>query len=150
MHIHDLRKFALLWLHKTEEIYIECGRTLNEALRLHHEKRRCGDPNSLASPDLEKVNDQFEEIDHVKSNVTTETVQDSSLLEESSQTFLHIRFWMIFLWVSLVVGFGIVMMLILKGRKGQKKRGKGFKTRRRSSHKGFWEVNELHRTPLQA
>ncbi|PWA81879.1 hypothetical protein CTI12_AA182330 [Artemisia annua] len=127
---------------------IECGRTLNEALRLHHEKRRCGDPNSLAPPDLETVNDQFEEIDHVKSNVTSETVEDSSLPEESSQTFLHFRFWMIFLWVSSVVGFGIVMMLILKGRKGQKKRAKGVKARRRSSHTGFWEVNELDRTPL--
>ena len=99
---------------------------------LHHEKRKCGDPTSL-----ETVNIQFEEIDHVKGNVTSETIEDSSLPEESSQTFLHFRFWMIFLLVSSVVGFGIVMMLILKGHKGQKKRGKGVKARRRSSHTGL-------------
>lgn len=127
---------------------IECGMTLNEALRLHHERRKCGDPNSPAPPDLEIVNDntvarkfgQVDESNDVTSNNST------SLPEESSETFLHFRFWMIFLWVSSVLGFGLVMMVILKGRKGQKKRGKGYKSRKRSSHSGFWDINDTTRS----
>ncbi|XP_071734965.1 peptidyl serine alpha-galactosyltransferase isoform X2 [Rutidosis leptorrhynchoides] len=120
---------------------IECGTKLNEALRLHHERRKCGDPNSRVPPDLEKVNEddvarklgQFE-----KASNNSTSVVDSLLPEESSETFLHFRFWMIFLWLSSVFGFGVVMMVILRGRKGQKKKGKGYKNRRRSSRAGFW------------
>lgn len=64
------------------------------------------------------------------------------LSEESRKTFLHFRFWMIFLWASLVLGFGVVMMVILGGRRGHKKKGKDLKSRRRSSILGFWDTSE--------
>ncbi|KAF5770032.1 hypothetical protein HanRHA438_Chr14g0665801 [Helianthus annuus] len=129
---------------------IECGKTLNEALLLHHERRGCGDPNSLGPPDPETVNedimaskfDQVDEINHVTSNTSASVVDFSA---ESNQTFLDFRFWMIFLWGSSVLGVGLVMMVILRGRKG-KKRGKGLKNRRRSSHPGFWDNTEQDRT----
>ncbi|KAI3748113.1 hypothetical protein L6452_10993 [Arctium lappa] len=136
---------------------IECGKTLNEALRLHHERRKCGDPTSQIPPDLETVDEgttarkfgQFEESNLVTTN-NSASVVDSSLPEESSQTFLHFRFWMIFLWASSVLGFGVVMTVIVRGRKGQKKRGKGVKSRKRSSQSGFWDTNDQDRTVRDA
>ncbi|KAJ9540327.1 hypothetical protein OSB04_026833 [Centaurea solstitialis] len=136
---------------------IECGKTLNEALRLHHERRKCGDPTSQIPPDLETVDDgtaarkfgRFEESNLVTANDSA-LVADSLLPEESSQTFLHFRFWMIFLWASSVLGFGVVMTVIVRGRKGQKKRGKGIKSRKRSSQSGFWDANDQDRTVREA
>ena len=137
---------------------IECGKTLNEALRLHHERRKCGDPTSKSPPDLETIDEgttarkfgQFEESNLGTTN-NSASVVDSSLPEESSQTFLHFRFWMIFLWASSVLGFGVVMTVIVRGRKGQKKRGKGVnKSRKRSLQSGFWDVNDQDRTVREA
>ncbi|KAL7613352.1 hypothetical protein Lser_V15G07810 [Lactuca serriola] len=115
---------------------IECGKTLNEALQSHHERRRCGDLRISSRvpppPDMEIV----DEVKFERSDNRSEKVVDPLLPSESSQTFLDFRFWMIFLWASSVLGFGVVMMVILRGKR-QKKRGK--KSRSVSSRGEFKE-----------
>ncbi|CAN4121710.1 unnamed protein product [Withania somnifera] len=149
---------------------IECATTLNEALRLHHERRKCLDPNTISTPTLERVNQEavnetrtngetrtntetktdaetrtgaearmavetttsrkFGNVEDVKAlrhdEMPKNNSQESSQVETSNGTFTSMRFWIMVLW---------------GGRKGVKKRGKGYKSKRRTSYSGFWDTN---------
>ncbi|KAL2529041.1 hypothetical protein Fot_21642 [Forsythia ovata] len=142
---------------------IECGNALNEALRLHHEKKKCTEPTSISSPIL-KTPDSISlspPSQETTSEVTTSRkfgkIEDISTLRRSpnlknesressppamaNETFTSMRFWIIGLWAFSIVVFVAVMSLMLSNRKGQKKRGKSLKTKRRASHSGFWDMN---------
>lgn len=195
---------------------VECATTLNEALRLHHERRKCPDPNTISTPKHDRVNqDRVDETrtnaetrrasaetrtnaetrtsaesrtnadtktdaetrtnsetradDEIRTNAearmavetTTSTKfggvdevqafrhdempknssQESSQVETSNGTFTSMRFWIMVLWGVSIFGFLGVMSVMLKGRKGLKKRGKGYKSKRRTTYSGFWDTN---------
>ncbi|RAL40944.1 hypothetical protein DM860_008642 [Cuscuta australis] len=134
---------------------IECASKLNEALRLHHEKMNCPDPNSPPVKETETVHESTDEVASGKTDEVSDeiqSVQHDSVPKNSSQeslppevtngTLSSMRFWIIVLWVISVVGFLAVMGMALSGRnKGAKRRGKSHKAKRRASHSGFWDVN---------
>ncbi|KAF2316503.1 hypothetical protein GH714_041844 [Hevea brasiliensis] len=234
MHIEDLRKFAMLWLHKTEELQlrhlisreiliypgyvpepgvkyrvfhyglefkvgnwsfdkanwrdadmvnkcwakfpdlpdpstldqtdedvlrrdllsIECGKTLNEALLLHHKKRNCPDPNSLSNSNVDTAKEavssrKFGRID-VSNTVRTDPVpvkhsQESSLPAATDGLFGSFRFWVIVLWAVSGLGFVAVMFTVFLGRKSKGTKGKSYRSKRRSSYSGFLDMNGRER-----
>nr|GMD14911.1 peptidyl serine alpha-galactosyltransferase [Ipomoea batatas]GMD49052.1 peptidyl serine alpha-galactosyltransferase [Ipomoea batatas]GMD54728.1 peptidyl serine alpha-galactosyltransferase [Ipomoea batatas]GMD66873.1 peptidyl serine alpha-galactosyltransferase [Ipomoea batatas] len=144
---------------------IECGSKLNEALRLHHEGRKCPDPNSLATtketrrqtvkpnqtkPTTESaiprkfgnIDESADEIQVMKrDSVPKNNSQESVQPEVTNGTFNSMRFWIIVLWAVSILGFVAVMSMMLSRRKGLKRRGKSYKPKRRASHSGFWDAN---------
>ncbi|CAH9084885.1 unnamed protein product [Cuscuta europaea] len=142
---------------------LECANKLNEALHLHHEKRNCPDPNSPPSIMETPLNKPTAEIDTSREfGKTYENVdgieamqrdfvqknnnsQESSLPEVTSRILSSMRFWIIVLWAVSIVGFLMVMVMALSGRKGMKRKGKSYKAKRRASHSGFWDTNSNER-----
>lgn len=182
---------------------IECATTLNEALRLHHERRKCPDPNTLSPPNRARVNQErgnetrtnakkrtsaetrtnaetrtsaetrtdaetktsagtktsaearmavetttsrkFGNVDDVQAlrhdEIPKNNSQKSSEAETSNGTFTSMRFWIMVLWALSIFGFLGVMCVMLRGRKGLKKRGKGYKSKKRTTYSGFWDTN---------
>ncbi|KAK6155251.1 hypothetical protein DH2020_009499 [Rehmannia glutinosa] len=155
---------------------IECMNSLNQAITRHHEIAKCPDPNSLSppvkvspnppslstptqktpdrpslpSPDRETdskivTSRKFGEIDEIDDSVIKPEVknesQELSPPAETNQTFSSMRFWIIGLWVFSIVGFVAVMVMMISRRKGLRKRGKTFKTKRRTSYMGSWDRN---------
>ncbi|CAA2986284.1 peptidyl serine alpha-galactosyltransferase [Olea europaea subsp. europaea] len=142
---------------------IECGNTLNEALRLHHEKKKCPDPTSISSPIRENLDSislsppnqetarevttsrKFGKIEEISASRHSPDLKnesrESSLPAMANETFTAMRFWIIGLWAFSIFVFATVISVMLSGRKGQRKRGKSFKTKRRSSHSGFRDLN---------
>uniref|UniRef100_A0A5B7AF85 Hydroxyproline O-arabinosyltransferase-like domain-containing protein n=1 Tax=Davidia involucrata TaxID=16924 RepID=A0A5B7AF85_DAVIN len=127
---------------------IECAKTLSEALHLHHQRRKCPDPSLLSTSNLETdeeatMSRKFGNFDdsHVtrSSPVPTNNSQESSVPAATNQTFSSFRFWIVALWAFSILGFVAIMLVMFSGHKGQKKRGKTYKTRRRAS--GFLDTN---------
>lgn len=128
---------------------IECAKTLNEALRLHHE-RKCSDTNSLSSSNSEKAKEvtisrKFGRIDAIRSNTIPVNDSQESSLPVPTEAHGSFRFWIISLWVFSIFSFVAVMFVLFFGRKGQKKRGKSHKTKRRSSYSGLRDMNGYDR-----
>ncbi|KAK3006955.1 hypothetical protein RJ639_015995 [Escallonia herrerae] len=132
---------------------IECARALNEALHLHHRKRKCPNPSfstsNFETADEATISRKFGRIDGSNARIINPVLandsQESSLPVVPNQTYGSLRFWMICLWAFSILGFVAVVSVLLAGRKGQKKRGKGHKTKRRASYSGFWAMNGLDR-----
>ncbi|KAA8530147.1 hypothetical protein F0562_004856 [Nyssa sinensis] len=136
---------------------IECAKTLNEALHLHHERRKCPDPSSLSTSNLEtaeevSVSRKFGNFDDSRvtrsSPVLTNHSHELSVPAVTNQTFRSFRFWIVALWAFFILGFVAIMSAMFSGHKGQKKRGKNYKTRRRTS--GFLDTNGHDRHPRSA
>lgn len=127
---------------------IECARTLNEALRLHHE-RKCSNNNSISTSNSENaeviVSRKFGKIDATRTY--TLPVNDSldSSLPVPTEEHGAFRFWIISLWGFSIFSFVAVMFVLFFGRKGQKKRSKSYKTKRRSSYSGLRDVSGYDR-----
>lgn len=108
------------------------------------------DPPSLPSTDRETTSEitasrkfgKVEEIDASRHNseLKNET-QELSPPAETNQTFTSMRFWIIGLWAFSIIGFVVVMFVMISSRKGQRKRGKTFKTKRKTSYSGSWDRN---------
>lgn len=132
---------------------IECARTLNEALILHHQRRKCPDPSSLYTSDQETPKTVGEATISWKLGKTdtsavirgnpmlTNDSQKSSLPAVENQTFSSFRLWIVSLWIFAILVFLVIMSVMLSGRKGQKKRGKNYKSRRRSPYSAFLDLN---------
>ncbi|XP_070016417.1 peptidyl serine alpha-galactosyltransferase isoform X1 [Nicotiana sylvestris] len=185
---------------------IECATTLNEALHIHHERRKCPDPNSISTANQDTTNEtrtnaetrtnddesrtnaetrtnddetrtnaetrtngetrtdsetrtsaearmavetttsrKFGKVDDIQGlrhdDVPKNNSQQSSQPDTSNGTFSSMRFWIMALWAVSIFAFLGVMSVMLKGRKGLKKRGKGYKSKRRTSYSGFWNTN---------
>ncbi|XP_052722860.1 peptidyl serine alpha-galactosyltransferase isoform X2 [Vigna angularis] len=122
---------------------IECAKTLNEALNLHHQ-RRCSSDNSLTSEGEERkeesvvsrVSNLDANDDSTNNNITTEE-SESVQKDEMPSSF---RFWMIFLWAFSGVGFLVVIFMVYSGHRRRGTRSKQGR-RRRSLHSGFMEMN---------
>ena len=129
---------------------IECAKTLNEALRLHHKRRNCPDPTALSNLNLDTTKDvtnsrrfgRFAGNDEIKSNpVPRNHSQESSLPKVTDGLFSTLRFWIILLWVFSGLGFMLVMLVVFSGYNGKGSlKGKSNKNRRRS-YTGFLKMN---------
>lgn len=129
---------------------IECAKTLNEALRLHHRRRNCPDPTALSNPKVDTTNEitssrkfgTFAGNDNIKSNpVPRNNSQESSLPKVTDGLFSALRFWIILLWVFSGLGFMLVMLVVFSGYKSKGSlKGKSNKNRRRS-YTGFLNMN---------
>lgn len=140
-------------LRQRDLLSIECATSLNEALRLHHVRRKCPDPSSLVTSNQETTNEatmsrKFGKIDssHVIRSgpvPTNETWESSvtSVPARTNQTFSTFRFWMISFWIFAILGILVVMSVLFSERKVQKKRGKLYKPKRRSTYSGFMDIN---------
>ncbi|CAN1273174.1 Peptidyl serine alpha-galactosyltransferase [Linum perenne] len=122
---------------------IECGKKLNEALMLHHKKRKCSDPRFLTSPKLEtlksrrlgrlnKVNDSSEGVvEHYRK-------VGSSRADENEGHFHSLRIWVVALWAISGLGFVGVMRMVFTGRKSKGTKGKGGRSRKRHQSQDSW------------
>lgn len=129
---------------------IECVKTLNEALRLHHQRRKCSDPNSLSNSNSDAADEvvasrKFGKLD-VRSAVEGNHVQMNHSQELSEPTvtdglFSSVRFWVIAMWAFCGLGFLTVASVLFSSRKGKGKRGKSYRIKRRNSGSGFMDVN---------
>lgn len=134
---------------------IECAKTLNEALDLHH-KKRCPGADSLST--LKKVESTEESAisrevqvgnidastDSISNHIST-TNHSEELLARSVQKDDEVpssfRFWVVFLWAFSGLGFLVVIFMVYSGHKGGRTRTKHHSRRRRSLHSGYMETN---------
>ena len=135
---------------------IECAKTLNEALNLHHQTR-CPSANSLSTSDEDERTDEsvisrkFGNVDeiidsvsnHISTNHSEELAKHSEELAsvQEDEVPSSLRFWVIFLWAFSGCGFVVVIFVVYSGHKGRGSRVKHHRTRRRSLHTGFMEMN---------
>ncbi|PON95258.1 peptidyl serine alpha-galactosyltransferase [Trema orientale] len=129
---------------------IECIRTINEALRLHHE-RKCPNPSLVSTSKLDTANEvaysrKFGKVDGsyaVKSNNNSEEVNHSQESSEPTEgddsRFSSLRFWIVVLWAVSGLGFVAVMFFLFSIRKGKGSRSKHHRNKRRTSYSGFMD-----------
>lgn len=119
---------------------IECAKTLNKALLLHH-KKNCPDPNSLSTSNLDVTEDfagsrKFGRAYGVnnagRSNPTVNHTRESILPPVTDGLFSSLRIWIIVLWVVSGLGFLVVMLVVFSGRRNKWTRGKSYRSKRRS------------------
>lgn len=105
--------------------------------------KRTLNPPTMLSPDRKTPSEitvsrkfgKVEEIDSSK-EVKNESKKETHGLSppaEGNQAFGTMRFWIIWLWGCSIVGFGVVMFMMMFNRRGQRKRGKTYKSKRRST-----------------
>ncbi|XP_030482587.2 peptidyl serine alpha-galactosyltransferase [Cannabis sativa] len=136
-------------LYQRDLLSIECIKTINDALRLHHERRKCQDPNLIMSPPkLETPKEiaysrKFGHVDEtftVKNNNNNSEVNHSRKLSEPTETddsrFSSMRFWIIVLWAFSGLGFVAVMLFLCSIRKGKGTRTKHHRSKRRTPYSG--------------
>ncbi|KAE9590249.1 hypothetical protein Lal_00028113 [Lupinus albus] len=129
---------------------IECGKTLNEALNLHHEKR-CGNANSLSTSEGDertdvsgissKIGNLDENIVSISNNMSTNYSEKSESVQKDDEMPSSFRFWVIILWAFSGTGFLVVIFVVYSGHKKRGTRSKHHRSRRRSSHAGYMEMN---------
>ncbi|KAK8710271.1 hypothetical protein V6N13_145604 [Hibiscus sabdariffa] len=118
---------------------IECARTLNEALRLHHKRRNCPDPNAVSNPKLDTAKDITTSRKLGRSSGNDS--QESSEPKAKDGLFSTLRFWIILLWVFSGLGFMLVMLAVCSRYAGNgSSKGKSIKNRRRA-YTGFLKTS---------
>lgn len=128
---------------------IECGRTLNDALYLHHTRRNCPDPRTMATLEQAAVNEEkiFRKFRKITETITRNSSDESSDSEElvippaSDQLFMSFRIWVVVLWAISFLGFVALMMTVCSGGKRRKTKGKHHKNKKRSPYSGFFDLN---------
>lgn len=100
---------------------IECGRTLNRALQLHHEQRKC----PLYSITLGgKVDEKKEIVYEISKLHISEASSNISLIHGSNILDRSLRIWMVGIWALSVIGFLVVISMVLSRRKVENSRTK--------------------------
>lgn len=126
---------------------IECAKTLNEALNLHH-KRKCSSDNALLTSKEEerkeesvvsRVGDIDAKVDSTSTDNSTNNSEESTSIQ-NDELPSSFRFWVIFLWAFSGVGFLVVIFLVCSGHRRIGTKSKHGR-RRRSLHAGFMEMN---------
>ncbi|KAG6790026.1 hypothetical protein POTOM_006169 [Populus tomentosa] len=119
---------------------IECGKTLNDALELHHKKRNCPDPHSLSTSKHDTAKEdsssrkfgRFDGSNAVRSNpVPTKNSEETSPPVPKDGLFGSLRFWVVALWMISGLGFLAVMFMVFSGRKSKGSKSKTYRSRRR-------------------
>ena len=121
---------------------IECIRTINEALRLHHERRKCQDPNS---PPATLNSETTTEISYARkfgkvdpsftlkiNNTETNTSRESSETTEKDGGFSSLRFWIVVLWAASGLGFVAVIFFLFSGHRWKGTRGRHHRNKRKT------------------
>ncbi|KAI3931417.1 hypothetical protein MKX01_040334 [Papaver californicum] len=110
-----------------DQLSIECGSTLNEALRLHHISRNFTFPRRIGK------------VDGIPVVVTADTPPRDTRTGESTHPnirdpmFSSFRFWIVVLWAFSVMGF-----LIIVGK------GSHHRNKRRASYSAFPDTTDRH------
>ncbi|KAG6581066.1 Peptidyl serine alpha-galactosyltransferase, partial [Cucurbita argyrosperma subsp. argyrosperma] len=130
---------------------IECIRTLNEALYLHHKKSNCSDPSSLTNSNSEneseagvsrKIGKLDESYTGKGDHLSTESSQESSEEVKEDAMFSSLRLWIISIWVISGLLFLVLIISKFSGRKVKVVRGKHQRIKRRTaSYSGFVDRN---------
>ncbi|XP_042066857.1 peptidyl serine alpha-galactosyltransferase-like [Salvia splendens] len=112
--------------------------------------QKAPDPPTLRTPDHETAGEitTREKIGNVEkidaSRKDSEVNNETNVLSppaETDQAFTSMRVWMMCLWAFSIAGFVVVMYVMVWSRRGQRKRGKPYKIKRRSSYMGLWDRN---------
>ncbi|KAK4267013.1 hypothetical protein QN277_023860 [Acacia crassicarpa] len=123
---------------------IECITTLNEALRLHHERRNCPIGGSLSSSEDNAANETggvlSRKLGDFNETLTSRNNQMSSNSEKDGM-LSSFKFWVIVLWAFSGLGFSVFIFLVYSGHKRRGTRMKHHRSRRRSLYPGYTEVN---------
>ncbi|KAM7266959.1 hypothetical protein ACFE04_009125 [Oxalis oulophora] len=116
---------------------IECGKTLNEALFLHHKKRNCPDGSTPKQNTIDDVasSRKFGRFSERSNSSPRNYTRSLSPPEDKDKDglFSTLRVWVIALWVISGCGFLVVMSLLFSGRRGKLGKGKTHRNKRRSS-----------------
>ncbi|KAL1565062.1 Peptidyl serine alpha-galactosyltransferase [Salvia divinorum] len=112
--------------------------------------QKAPDPPALRTPNHETAGEittgkKFGKVEKIDvsgkdSEVNSET-NELSPPAETNQAFTSMRVWMMYLWAFSITGFVVVMYVMVWSRRGQRKRGKPYKLKRRSSYTGLWDRN---------
>ncbi|KAK6928459.1 hypothetical protein RJ641_007050 [Dillenia turbinata] len=122
---------------------IECGKALNDALLLHHKRRNCPSSDSLSmqsSAEKEVIYSRKFVDENYAVKMNTEPGNVSQELVKPSitgQKVGHLKLWVVALWAFFILGFLVVMLVLISGNRGLRRRNKGQKSRRRSSYSGI-------------
>jgi len=130
---------------------IECAKTLNEALCLHHERKNCTDPGTLSTSNLNTAKEvamsrkfgSFDEShDHALRSNHMPKNNSHGLLKPAviDRMFSSFRFWVVALWVFAGLGFFAAVFVVFSGRKRKGTRGKIYRNKRRSLHSGRFDT----------
>jgi hypothetical protein len=122
---------------KQNLLSIECIKTLNEALNLHHERRGCNRGSSLSTS---KDDTTEESVISKKFDI-----KGNHMLRNDSEDFANVhndkmgipssfRFWVLFLCVFSGIGFLVVIFWLHSGHKRRGMKMKHHRVRRRSLH----------------
>lgn len=142
---------------RRDMLSIECGKTPNEALELHH-KKKCPSADSLL---ISKGDEKTEEsgtsreigntdgtIDSVTNRVVTNHSEELASVQKEELPSVQkdeipssFRFWVVFLWAFSGFGFLVVIFVVCSGHRRRGTRMKHHSRRRRSMHSGFMESN---------
>lgn len=121
---------------------IECVKTLNEALHMHHERKACPKASSLST----SKGDTTEESIIISRKFDSKgnddmSVNDSGNLESVGKDRIGIpisfRFWVLFLCAFSGLGFLVVIFLLHSGHKKRGMKMKHNRGRRKSLYPGY-------------
>ncbi|KAK7260643.1 hypothetical protein RIF29_26865 [Crotalaria pallida] len=121
---------------------IECVKTLNEALHLHHESRDCPGANSLSTSNRDTkeervISGNFNENFDSKGihMLTTDSEEIARVHKDGLPN--SFRLWVIFLCACSALGFLVVIFMLFSGHKRKGTKIKHHKGRRRSLYPGY-------------
>ncbi|GAB2287622.1 Peptidyl serine alpha-galactosyltransferase [Dionaea muscipula] len=134
---------------------IECARTLNDALFLHHKKRNCPIAGLVTTPKLEegskisstrklgKIDETYAERSNSVPRNNSEELTSPIAKEQMLSSF---RFWIVALWATSFFCFVALMLAVFSRDVKRKIRGKHHKSRKRSSYSsGVFDSNGIDR-----
>ncbi|XP_077253057.1 peptidyl serine alpha-galactosyltransferase isoform X2 [Tasmannia lanceolata] len=127
---------------RRDRLSIECMRTLNNALRLHHERRNCLNPSTKAilNQGIERRAPLPRRVGSERTDIPT-VVSRASALPVQYHVASFLRFSMVVLWGFSVLGFLAVISVALSSRKGERTRSKGYTNKKRASYSGLSDTN---------
>ncbi|KAK2366351.1 hydroxyproline O-arabinosyltransferase RDN2 [Trifolium repens] len=140
---------------RRDMLSIECAKTLNEALELHH-KKKCpsadsiliskGDENTEEKGTSKEIGNTDASIDSITNRVATNHSEELAGVQKEDLASVQkdeiprsLRFWVVFLWAFSGFGFLVVIFLVYSGHSKRRTRMKHPSRRRRSLHSGFME-----------
>ncbi|RWR83767.1 peptidyl serine alpha-galactosyltransferase [Cinnamomum micranthum f. kanehirae] len=131
---------------RRDRLSIECMRTLNEALCLHHKRRNCPDPSTKTNMSAKIKKElplprKFEHTDsslHKTRNLSMQDAEShSSFLDAADHVVSSLRVWIIGLWSFAVLGFLAAIWVVLSRHTGDGIKRKALRNKRKSSYSEF-------------
>ncbi|KAL4193592.1 hypothetical protein AMTRI_Chr06g200300 [Amborella trichopoda] len=122
---------------RRDKLSIECMKTLNDALYLHHKRRNCPDPTLKNTLDQGTVSGK-------ENGALNETVSGKVAMsrtidldrKDSFHAFSKLKvpsYWMVSLWSFFALGFLVIISLMLSGRRAESTKGHANRNMKRAS-----------------